>query len=304
MDNDNPQNLLSRLYRSYISLLALAFVLVGIITGFVAFSMQGGEVFFQSALTELSIASFIAAVLLFVSDRFLKDRLFTDIKMNISTALKSFQDTAFDLHYYSRLPDDLRERVSDTVLAAPVIQRDVTYRYDLSETDIDGKLAYRAKISACSVYDNISSTRQRFAVRESLPPFNFEEVRNDYAFTRINSSIEGSGDFPSTLEPHGIRSDTSVRDDGSKVFARSASLDSDSTLQVKFEGVAYIRSDEWIAFEASLPTINMLCLTSGSGLEIRGQPGETQKDIWLAKANHWELKGAVLPGQGFDIWIE
>ena len=151
MDDGNSEKLHRRLYRSHITLLASAFVLAGLITGVIAFSIQDGKSFFQSAFTELSVASFIAAVLLFVSDRFLKESLFTDIKTNISTALKTFQDTAFDLHYYSRLPDDLRERVSDTVLAAPVIQRDVTYKYDISETNIDGKLAYRAEISACSV---------------------------------------------------------------------------------------------------------------------------------------------------------
>lgn len=192
-DNGELQKILRDLYRSHVSRVVLFLLLIGVAAAAVAWQRQTTEEFLDTFVTELAIASFIAAVLLFVSDRLLKESLFSEIRSNISKSLGIFHQTAFDLHHYSRLPDDLRDRVSAKVLAAPIIKRDVTYKYLLTDIIIGGESGYKAEISLCCTYDNISLSEQQFEVKESLPPFGFSQQMADYAFHSITSKIRGKG---------------------------------------------------------------------------------------------------------------
>ena len=126
----------------------------------------------------------------------------------------------------------------------------------------------------------------------------------------MTSKIDGKGEFPAELVHQAIKSYSSSKGVGTTtLFEREATLDPDSELGIRFKGVAYFRPEEWIPLEAFLPTINMMCVTSGSGLTFNGQPGDALNDIWeVTKSDsgeyRWEIRGAVLPGQGFDIWFE
>lgn len=308
-ENSHPSNGWLRLYRYRLYLLAVLFVAIGLALIVVGLWVVDPKEWWLKALSEVGIASIIAGLLMVGSERYLKEGLFSEIETKISATLDSFRVTAFDLQQYGRLPAPLRERLRDRILGAPVIQRDVTYKYELSKVQIDDEPAYRASVTACSVYVNLSAERQRPIVKESLPAFSFQEKQSDYGFQKITSMLKGKGEFPSDLVPQVIQNYVSSREAGPTLFMREAALDSGAELNVKFEGVAYLGPDDWISLEAFLPTINMACVTSGPDLKFSGQAGDALSDIWQltpgnAREDRWELKGGILPGQGFDLWFE
>ena len=262
----------------------------------------------SSLLSEIGIASTIAGILMAGSERYLKESLFAEIEANIADTLESFRVTAFDLQQYQRLPPELREGLRDRVLDAPVIQRDVTYEYSFSEQNIDGETAYRAEVASHSTYVNISTEHQRFDVTETLPSCSFDEKKDHHGFQKMISEKEDQSEPPEVIVSQVIKSYVSTTDAGPLVLRRRATLDSGAELIVRFEAVAYLRSDDWISLEAFLPTIDMVCVTSGAGLRFNGQPGNALIDMWDLKLEgdgkyRWKLNGAILPGQGFDVWI-
>ena len=263
----------------------------------------------SKALSEVGIAFIIAGLLLAGSEWYLKESFFAQMESNISDLLQSFRVTAFDLQRFGRMPSPLRERLRDRILDASIVQHDVTYRYQLEEYTLDEETVYRASVEARTVYENISVETQRFTVKESLQVPSIAHAVEDYGFHRITSKIKGRGDFPEELVPQVIRNHVSSSQTGTMLFTREAVLDSGAELYVTFEGVTYFREDEWISLEAFLPTIDMVCVTSGPRLEFSAQTGDALSDIWSMTLNEsgensWELRGAILPGQGIDIWFE
>ena len=295
--------------RSRLYVVALLFVVVGLLLIFISLGIEHSHERWSKAVSEAGIAAIIAGLLMGGSEWYLKESLFSEIQRNISETLESFRITAFDLQQFGRLPAPLRERLRDRVLQVPVIQQDVTYTYELSSTEIDGEEAFRALVTAESTYINLSTETQRFQVKELLPACTFEDRPDDYGFKKISSERKGGGEFPSELVSQVIQTHVSSRANGPMIFEREAVLDSGAELRIRFESVAYLHPDEWISIEAFLPTINMVCSTIGDGLGFRGQPGDALSDAWdmnLGESgeNRWELRGAILPGQGFDLWFE
>ena len=245
------------------------------------------------------------------AERYLKESLFSEIEAKFTQELASFATTAFDLQQFGRLPVPLRERLSARVLSAPVIQRDVSYRYDIVRVKSgDSDPYYKASVHIRSRYVNVTTSRQRFVVKEALPnPAEaFAEDREDYGFRRVTSELNGGGDFPEELLPQAILNCISTKA-GSTLFIRDAALDPDGELSVSFEATAYLDLGETISLEAFLPTVNMACTTVGAGLTFSGQAGDALSDIWEVTLGEdgetrWELRGAILPGQGFDLWFE
>ena len=306
------QKLLDRLTqrdRRWIYALAAILVLLGLLILLASISFQFPNDIWSRFLSEIGVALIIAGLLMAGSERYLKESLFAEIEDNISATLESFRVTAFDLQQYQRLPPELRKGLRDRVLSAPVIQRDVTYEYCLSELTIDAIPAYKALVTSRSLYVNISAEQQRFDVTETLPSYSFSDNMLDYGFRKMTSKIKGQSEPPDVIVSQVIKNHVSETDPGPLIFRRSTTLDSGDELSVMFEGVAYLRSDDWISLEAFLPTIDMVCITSGQGLSFNGQPGNALIDIWDLKLEdggkyRWILNGAILPGQGFDIWVE
>ncbi len=261
------------------------------------------------SLSEIGIAALIAGFLLGGSEWYLKETLFSEIETKISNTLDSFRVSAFDLQRFGQLPPPLQVRLRDRILGAPVIQTDLAYKYELSPVQIGDDKAYKAVVSSRSTFANLSDTQQRFTVKESLPASSFDTKQSDEGFQAVTSEIDGKGEFPSELVHQAIMSCSSSKGAGTTLFEREATLDPGSKLQIEFRGAAYLRPEEWIPLEAFLPTINMICVTSGADLTFNGQPGDALNDIWeVTKEDsgeyRWEIRGAVLPGQGFDIWFE
>ncbi len=257
-------------------------------------------------MLEFGIACVIAGLLLFVSEQYLKESLFSEINSRIALTLNTFHRTTLDLDNYKRLPDQIANRVSSTILGAPVIQKDLTYRFDFDTKthNIGGEPALRATMISTSTYVNITDEEQQCEVRESLPAYGLNEQRNDYDFYNVESDSTDEMVFPSKHSRQVIKNYISSREDRSKLFSRLATLPPGFKLKVKFEGVAYLGVEEWIPLEAYLPTINMVCIASGDGLKFGGQPGDAVRDIWDASEDQWELRGAVMPGQVLEFWVE
>lgn len=339
------------------SLIALGLLCIGISP-----EIQHNSERWAKGIGEFGIALVIAGILMGGVERYLKESLFSQIESKFSKTLDSFATTAFDLQQFARLPVPLRERLRARVLSAPVIQRSVSYTYDLSlvekcdakptaesldessstQTDeedgqntespenqepcengddaspsvcndedgpdeTDDRKLYRALVTACSTYVNLTTASQQFIVKESLPKSS-DRGRDDYGFRRITGRLTGDGDFPQELVPQAIQSYISHKA-GSMFFERGATLEPSAKLSVRFESIAYLDEDETISLEAFLPTVDMDCTTSGSGLDFSGQAGDALSDIWNVTLCgndriRWELNGAILPGQGFDIWFE
>ena len=263
----------------------------------------------STAAFELGMAFIIAGVLMAGVERYLKEQLFSEIEDKFSESLRDFSVTANDLQFFDRMPVELRDRIRDQVLFADVIQRDVEYTYELFPIDIDGSRGYRAIVSARSRYVNLSTSNQRFDVKEALPAFPFGENRSDYGFQKVTGDLlNGNGTFPAELVPQAIQNDISTKA-GSTLFTREAVLEPNAELAVTFEAIAYLDQDDLISLEAFVPTINMTCTTSGLGLKFSGQAGDALGDSWSVTVgdrgdSHWKLSGAILPGQGFDLWFE
>ena len=294
----------------YLVAALLAVIGIGLIATSIALEDSLGRRW-SKGLSEGGIAAVIAGLLMAGAERYLKESLFAEIEAKFSQTLDSFATTAFDLQQFGRLPVPLRERLRARVLSAPVIQRDVSYRYDLSRVEAgDEDPYYKASVRSQSRYVNLTTSVQHFVVKEALPnPAKaLTEGRKDYGFHRVTSELKGGGDFPRELLPQAIANCISTKA-GSTLFTREAGLDPDGELSVSFEAVAYLDSDETISLEAFLPTINMTCTTVGGGLAFSGQAGDALSDIWGMtlgedEENRWELLGAILPGQGFDLWFE
>ena len=295
--------------RSRLYLVAVSFALLGFL------AVGGGQWvedlsdWWSKALSEVGIAFIIAGLLLAGSEWYLKESFFAQMESNISELLQSFRVTAFDLQRFGRMPSALRERLRDRILDVAIVQHDVTYRYQLEKITLVGETVYKASVEAQTVYENISVESQRFTVKESLQVPSIAHAVQDYGFHRITSEIKGKGDFPEKLVPQVIRNHVSSSQTGTMLFTREAALDSGAELHVTFEGITYFREDEWISLEAFRPTIDMVCVTTGQGLEFSAQTGDALSDIWSMTLNEsgensWELRGAILPGQGIDIWFE
>ena len=257
----------------------------------------------SKASSEVGIAAVIAGLLIGGSEWYLKERLFSEIRDNVLIILASFNDAAFDIQQFGRLPAPLRQRLSDRLLRVPVIQEEVLYTYDLTSTKIGREDAYRASVTAESKYVNVSTETQEFQVRQLLLACNFKERPADYGFQKICSEVKGRGDFPSELVTQVIQTHVSSRANGPTIFERKAALDPGSELKVRFESVAYLHPDEWISIEAFIPTINIVCETSGAGLKFSAQPSDALSDLWHmtlggSGEHRWELRGAILPGRG------
>ena len=291
-----------RIYFIAVCLLAIGGVLV-------AFSpeIEGASTLLASMSSNFGIALITAGVLMAGVERYLKERLFAEIKGDFDNTLDSFAITAFDLQQFGRLPPPLRERLRSRVLRAPVIQRDVSYQYQLEPVANEGVTSYKGTVTASSTYVNLTTETQSFLVKEALPKGS-EGVPGDHGFRKITSNFpNGGGEFPSEMIPQGIANHISTKS-GSIFFEREATLDPDSALTVTFESIAYLDQAETISLEAFLPTLRMACTTSGRGLVFEGQSGEAVSDMWEVKSaaaheTHWELGGAILPGQGFDVWF-
>ena len=289
---------------------ALVLLLIGVLLIFLAGpQLEDHSERWSSAASELGIASVIAGALMAGVERYLKEQLFSEIDQKFSNSLVKFATTANDLQFFGRMPVPLRQRIRDQVLSAHVIQRDVAYTYELSPIEIDDARGFRASVSARSRYVNLSTSDQRFDVKEALPAFPFEERRGDYGFQKVTGSlVAGNGTFPAELVPQAIQNHISTKA-GSTLFTREAVLESNAELVVTFEAIAYLDRDDVISLEAFLPTIDMTCTTSGPGLRFSGQAGDALGDIWdVDVGDHgerrWRLSGAILPGQGFDLWFE
>ena len=290
--------------------LAIILLLAGLALIFLGLWLEHDHEWWSKFASELGIAAVIAALLLGSSEWYLKESLFAEIHHNITNTLDSFRVAAFDLQRFGRLPTELQERLRDRVLLASVIQRDLTYAYRLTQTTIGDEVAYRASVTATSTYENVSTDTQRFQIKEWLPQCTLDETPSDYGFRKIGSEkLRGDSDFPSELAAQVIQTHVLRRENGPTLFEREAVLASDAELKVTFESVVYLRPEEWISIEALRPTINMVCVTSGPGLTFSGQPGDALSDVWdmtidESGGNRWELRGAILPGQGFDLWFE
>ena len=245
------------------------------------------------------------------AERYLKESLFSEIDRKFADTLDDFATSAFDLQQFERMPVRLRERLRDRVLSAPVIQFDATYTYSLSQTtspeNDDSTRVYLADVVSSSKYVNLTTTTQRFLVKEAVSR-SPDDTRSNYGFQKITSRIEGNGSFPRELLPAAIENYISQKA-GSLLFEREAILAPNAALNIEFESIAYLDEGETISIEAFLPTVNMVCTTSGSELNFRGQAGDALGDIWNVTSgdngeSRWELTGAILPGQGFDIWFE
>ena len=287
-------------------MIAVIFVLSGLVLIFIGLWIEHD--WWSKALSEVGIAVVIAGLLIGGSEWYLKESLFSEIRDNVLRTLASFNDAAFDIQQFGRLPAPLRQRLRDRILRVPVIQEEVRYTYDLVLTKIGSEDAYRASVTAESTYVNVSTETREFQVKQLLLACNFKEQPSDYGFQRICSEVSGRGDFPSELVTQVIQTHVSSRDNGPMIFERNASLDPGSKLKVRFESVAYIHPDEWISIEAFIPTINIVCETLGDGLEFSAQPSDALSDLWHmtlgdSGEHRWELRGAILPGQGFDVWI-
>ena len=290
-------------------MIAVIFFLGGLALIFIGLWIEHTSEWWSKAASEVGIAAVIAGLLIGGSEWYLKESLFSEIRDNVIRTLGSFQAAAFDIQQFGRFPAPLQQRLRDRLLRAPVIQEDVRYRYDLVSTAVGSEDAYRASVTVESTYVNVSTETQEFMVKQLLPSCNFEERPGDYGFQRITSEVKGRGDFPAELVTQVVQTHVSSRVNGPTIFERNAVLDAGAELKVKFESIAYLHPDEWISIEAFLPTINMVCETSGTGLEFSAQPSDALSDLWhmtigASGENSWELRGAILPGQGFDLWIE
>lgn len=307
--DDRQQKLLLWFQRDRYRLVAFAafLLILGIVILCLAHVYADRQHLLTTIGSEFGIAMIIAGVLIVGTERYLKERLFSDIEAQFTAKLQSFATTALELRQYGRLPTPLRERLRTRVLSAPVIQRDVTYEYVFEPYGSPDDKVYKAAINSHSTYVNLSTDAQTFDVKEALPILS-EENRPGSGFMKVTSQLQGKGAFPKELIPQAIENYISIKA-GSRLFQRPAVLEPSAELQVSFSSVAYLDPSDTISLEAFLPTVNMVCTTSGSDLLFRGQAGDALSDMWHVMETEsgetrWELKGAILPGQGFDVWFE
>ena len=184
--------------RYLLYVIALVFLVLGLLLIMVSISIEGLSDEWSKALSEAGIAAIIAGLLLAGSEWYVKESLFSQIEAKFAETLDSFVTTAFDLQQFARLPHELRERLRSRVLSAPVIQTDVTYVYELESIESECDKVFKASVNACSTYVNLTTVSQYFMVKEALPVLSGEH-RPDYGFRRITSVLTGDGEFPTEI---------------------------------------------------------------------------------------------------------
>ena len=257
---------------------------------------------------EFGIALIIAGILTYAVEGYLREQLFDEIEQKVSAVLTSFETSAFDLMEFQRLPPELQEQARAQVLQVPVVQRDLELHYRLELLRLGDERAVRAEITSQSVYQNVTGQWQEVTVRASVVPLDEELAPHvsDHGPTGITKGEgEGQSDFPDTLDGSTVSYFVVTRR-GTNWFERSTRLGPHARLEVRLEQVAYFFADDWVDIEALLPTVGMTCLADAEGLILRAAGDETLGDRWTQVpdsngAKAWRLRGAALPGQGFQL---
>lgn len=266
--------------------------------------------FWSDFLGGIGVAFITTAVLGFVLESHLKERLFTDIKKEVAGTLSSIQAQAIDAVHLSRLPAELLDVVRKTVTESPIIERDITASYQFTSVTFGRKKALRAEITASSIFENLTDQFQSGDIFEggiALPArLHRTAAAVDDGFATITTEIiQGSTNpAPFTLDKAGMQLFISERNQVPH-FQRPIQFSPRCRLRVTISEVAYFGIDDLDWFTASKPSINMTIIASfpNGAFKLKGSPDDALIDLWEGadEQGRWVVKGGLLPGQGIKF---
>lgn len=132
----------------------LALILsLGIILILVGENLSG---FWSDFIGGVGVAFITTTVLGIVLESHLKERLFADIKKEVTGTMSAIQDQAIDAVHLSRLPVELLDVVRSTVTEAAIIERDVIAGYKFTTVKIGRANALRAEITTTAILENLT----------------------------------------------------------------------------------------------------------------------------------------------------
>ena len=281
---------------------------MGLVAVIVSIEFEEHTERWSKVLAEVGIASIIAGILAVAVERYLKERLFSAIDGHVADILESFKVSAFDVVTFRQLPAQFQARVRDRILGASVIQENSTYEYSFDVFKLGSTDAFRVATTITSTYRNLSGEHQEFEVREWLQSFDIDsDEPDDYGFCRVSSDSANASHFPPEVIPEMMRNEIVKRGDATW-FEGSGTLDAHESITITIHSVSYVEEGDWFSIEALRPTLGMQCVARGEDVTFTANPGEPVRDLWSVRngeadgARRWEISGAVLPGQGFELF--
>jgi hypothetical protein len=158
----------------------------------------------------VGVAFITTTVLGIVLESHLKERLFADIKKEVTGTLSAIQNQAIDTVHLSRLPVELLDVVRSTVTEAAIIERDVIAGYKFTTVKIGRVNALRAEITTTAILENLTDESRSGEIFEGgVGPrarLKGSTTTADFGFATIETEIiQGSSiPAPSTQDRAGM----------------------------------------------------------------------------------------------------
>ena len=269
--------------------------------------------FWSDFVGGVGVAFVTTSVLGVVLESHLKERLFTDIRREVAATLSAIQAQAVDAVHLNRLPSELLNVVRKTVTEVPIIERDIFATYEFKSVTLGRAKALRAEIKSSSIYQNLTDQWQPGEIYEGgvKLPDRFKRYSDtaDAGFGAIGVEIiEGSSQpSPFNLDREGMKFYISEQE-GVPIFSRDVQFSPNCQLKVTTVEIAYYELADFDSFSASKPSINMVVVASfpDAGFKVEGEPDHALIEFWEGDnvKGQWNVKGALLPGQGIQFWWE
>jgi len=297
-------------YRSekiFRGVILLTIFLLGVVFILIGEKVSG---FWSDFVGGMGVAFITTSVLGVVLESHLKERLFNDIKEELTGTLSAIRAQAIDAVHLNRLPMELLNVVRNTVTEAPIIERDIVATYRFTTVSIGRTKALKVEITTESILENLTDQSQNGDIFEggvAIPArFKRNSTTADAGFVRIETeAIQGTSiPAPFTLDRAATQLYVSERN-GEPQFRRAIQFSARCRLKVTTLEIAYYEKDDWDVFAVTKPSINMTVIASfpDGSFKLKGYPDDALIEYWDGddEQGQWSVKGGLLPGQGINF---
>lgn len=286
-------------------LLAVVFLL-GVVLLLVGILLKGSAgVTWGDLPYELGLAFVIAAVVVFVVERYLKETQHQEIREQ----MEAHRRESIDAIYFQKvLTPEISELVRRTVVEQPVIERERFYRYEMLVQDFEGEKYLKANITITSILENTTEGQQVTKWGDEVRLFKPAGAIEDPGFKEVGvSSSDGSSQFKDAFSLIGpnISPYLSLKR-GFQVFEREIRIPSKVRLKTVIRQLEYHGLDDWETLTADRPTVNMEVevIVPPGQFSFSGGPDHPIEANWSGSvdddAGHhrWQITGGILHSQG------
>ena len=273
-----------------VALVGIVFILAGMI---VEEGWSGG-----AFLNDLGTAFLIAAVVAFAVERYLRERLYTDIQKQIADSLVEHHQRSIDaILFQKRLTPEIRDLVRRTVIEQPFIVRNLNEHYDMKiESSDDGDVMSVTVISTSELV-NVTDQTQTTRYEEEGPEFEFLEFK-----------VKGlDGDFEDDTHLTKDNIEPYVHEkQGYVVFSQEVAIPARSSVSTYMKWHRYYELDDGVMVTCDRPTIGMrVTVTVDPGqFTFSGRREHPVERLWNGQVNNesgqhrWSIEGGLMPNQG------